>query len=53
MENLVETMIEVLFAVACVVVVGAVEVALIQGAFDSTHRRIYNNQKKWDNEDRS
>ena len=53
MEHLVVTTIEVLFTVACVVVMGAVAVALIQGAFDSTHRRIYNNQKKWDNEDRS
>jgi Tfp pilus assembly protein PilV len=50
MENLVVTMIEVLFAVACVVVIGAVAVALIQGAFDHTHRRIYDNKKKWDNE---
>ena len=53
MEHLVVTMIDVLFVVACVVVIGETAVALIQGAFDSTHRRIYNNQKKWDNEDRS
>jgi len=53
MENLISTMIEVLFVIACVVVVGATAVALIQGAFDHTHRRIYNNQKKWDNEDRN
>ena len=50
MENLVVTMIEVLFIIACVVVIGATAVALIQGAFDHTHRRIYNNKKKWDNE---
>ena len=35
---------------ACVVVMGAVAVALIQGAFDHTHRRIYDNKKKWDKE---
>ena len=46
MENLVVTMIDVLFVIACVVVIGATAVALIQGAFDHTHRRIYNNKKK-------
>ena len=53
MGNLIVSMIDVLFVIACVVVVGAVTVALIQGAFDHTHRRIYDNQKKWDNENRN
>ena len=53
MGELIASMIEALFVVACVVVIGATAVALIQGAFDHTHRRIYDNQKKWDNEDRN
>ena len=44
-------MIETLFVLACIVVVGAIAIAFAQGALDSTHRRIYNNQKKWNNED--
>ena len=50
MGELITSMIEVLFVVACVVVIGATAVALIQGAFDHTHKRIYNNHKKWEKE---
>ena len=51
MEDLIPLMIETLFVLACIVVVGAIAIAFAQGALDSTHRRIYNNQKKWNNED--
>ncbi len=51
MEDLIPLMIETLFVLACIVVVGAIAIAFTQGVLDSTHRRIYNNQKKWNNED--
>ena len=41
---------EVLFTVVCAAVMGIITVVLFQGAFDSVQRRIYNNQKKWDDE---
>ena len=53
MEHLIVTTLEVLFVGACAAVMGVLTIILFQGAFDSVQRRIYNNQKKWDNEDRS
>jgi len=53
MEHLVVTTIEVLFIGACAVVVTALAVTLFQEGFDAVQRRAYNNQKKWDNEDRN
>ena len=53
MEHLIVTTLEVLFVGACAAVMGALTITLFQGAFDSVQRRIYNNQKKWENEDRS
>ena len=53
MEHLVVTTIEVLFIGACAVVVGALAITLFQEVFDAAQRRAYNNQKKWENEDRS
>ena len=53
MEHLIVTTLEVLFVGACGVVVGALAITLFQGMFDAAQRRAYNNQKKWENEDRN
>ncbi len=53
MEHLIVTTLEVLFVGACAAVVMALTITLFQEAFDGVQRRIYNNQKKWENEDRN
>lgn len=45
-------MIEVIVYIASLAVVLGIAFACAQSAFDIIHRRIYDNKKKWDEEDR-
>ena len=50
MEFFVTGLVEVLFAIACLVVGVGLVIALSQAGFDSAQKRAYENKKKWDRE---
>ena len=50
MEFFITGLVEVLFAVACLVVGVGLVIALSQAGFDSVQKRAYENKKEWDRE---
>ena len=50
MEFFITGLVEVLFAIACLVVGVGLVIALSQAGFDSVQKRAYENKKRWDEE---